>query len=157
MRSNADSAYSRLFLRPRQAELAAGDQIGQCSRTRALERLERIREPAMVEQLQNRRVVEIDPVGGKGSAAALVTQRPPIALQCIDGLQVGAERRVVVPLHLRQHAVGEGIARFVDGNNPAELLLLLLLRLHLARSSGGTSCCPEANVSVTSTSPAFFG
>jgi hypothetical protein len=62
-----------LFLRPPQAECTAGDQVGQRSRTRALERLECIREPAMVEQLSNRRVVEIDPVGGKRSTTGLVT------------------------------------------------------------------------------------
>ena len=87
-----------LLLRgPFEAELAAGEEIGEDSGPRALEKLERLRVAAAVEELLDRGVVEADPILQEGAPASLVAERAPIALEGVDRLKKEASAASWLP------------------------------------------------------------
>ena len=105
-----------LFEWTSQAGLASGKKIGQRARARAFEHLERVRVAFVREQLPDRRIVKTDAVLEHGATGTIVSEseRPAVAFEAIDGLQVGIERRVVLPACLVQQALDEVIQLFDD-------------------------------------------
>ena len=88
------------FLLGWKADVAAGQEIRQRARLRALEQIEGLGMVALLEQDLDRPIIEVQLVGEIAAAAGVVLQLAAVRFEQIESAAIGRERGPEVALHV---------------------------------------------------------